>query len=141
MKILLAADNSEFTRRAARHLVKHLSWFSQSPEVQVLHVHPPIPYPGAAAKAGKAAIEQYLREDSEAALRVATKELDRAKVAYTASWVTGNVAASIAKFVKKHDIDLVVMGSHGEGALTNLVLGSIATKVIATVKTPILIVR
>jgi nucleotide-binding universal stress UspA family protein len=33
------------------------------------------------------------------------------------------------------------MGSHGEGALSNLVLGSIATKVIATVKAPVLIVR
>jgi len=33
------------------------------------------------------------------------------------------------------------LGSHGEGALSNLVLGSVATKVIATVKTPVLVVR
>jgi len=33
------------------------------------------------------------------------------------------------------------MGSHGEGALSNLVLGSVATKVIATVKVPVLIVK
>ncbi|HSN20541.1 MAG TPA: universal stress protein [Usitatibacter sp.] len=141
MKILLAADNSAFTRRAARHLVTHLSWFAQPPEVLVLHVHPPIPYPGAAAKAGREAIDQYLREDSEAALRVATKELDKAKVAYEATWVTGNVAEQIAAAVKKKKVDLVVMGSHGEGALSNLVLGSVATKVIATVKAPVLIVR
>ncbi len=141
MKILLAADNSEFTRRAARHLVKHLSWFAQSPEVAVLHVHPPVPYPGAAARAGKAAIDTYLREDSEAALRVATKELDKAKVRYSASWVTGQAAPEIAAFVKKNGVDLIVMGSHGEGALSNLVLGSVTTKVIASVKTPILIVR
>ena len=141
MKILLAADNSEFTRRAARHLVTHLSWFAEPPQVTVLHVHPPIPYPGAAARAGKSAIEQYLKEDSEAALRVATKELDKAKVAYTATWITGNVAQQIAAFVKKNKVDLVVMGSHGEGALSNLVLGSVATKVIASVKAPVLIVR
>jgi nucleotide-binding universal stress UspA family protein len=141
MKILLAADNSDYTRRAARHLVTHLSWFAQAPEVHVLHVHPPIPYPGAAARAGKAAIEQYLKEDSESALRMATKELDKAKIAYTATWVTGKVAEQIAAFVKKNKVDLVVMGSHGEGALSNLVLGSVATKVIATVKTPVLIVR
>jgi nucleotide-binding universal stress UspA family protein len=141
MKILLAADNSDYTRRAARHLVTHLSWFSQAPEVHVLHVHPPIPYPGAAARAGKAAIDRYLKEDSESALRMATKELDKAKVDYTATWVTGNVAGQIAAFVKKNKVDLVVMGSHGEGALSNLVLGSVATKVIATIKTPVLIVR
>ena len=141
MKILLAADNSEFTQRAARHLVTHLSWFSEPPEVLVLHVHPPIPYPGAAAAAGKEAVERYLREDSEAALRKATKELDKAKVRYTASWTTGKVAEEIAAAVKKNKVDLVVMGSHGEGALSNLVLGSVATKVIATVKAPVLIVR
>ena len=141
MKILLAADNSEFTQRAARHLVTHLSWFAQPPEVLVLHVHPPIPYPGAAAAAGKEAVERYLREDSEAALRKATKELDKAKVRYTASWITGKVAEGIAAAVKKNKVDLVVMGSHGEGALSNLVLGSVATKVIATVKVPVLIVK
>lgn len=141
MKILLAADNSEFTRRAAHHLVKHLTWFAEPPEVLVLHVHPPIPYPGAAAMAGKAAVDKYLREDSEAALRMATRVLDKAKIAYTASWTTGNVAKEIAAAVKKNKVDLVVMGSHGEGALSNLVLGSVATKVIATLKTPVLIVR
>jgi nucleotide-binding universal stress UspA family protein len=72
---------------------------------------------------------------------MATKELDKAKVAYKASWTTGNVAEQIAASVKKNRVDLVVMGSHGEGALSNLVLGSVATKVIATIKTPILIVR
>ena len=141
MKILLAADNSDYTRRAARHLVTHLSWFAQAPEVHVLHVHPPIPYPGAAARAGQAAIDRYLKEDSESALRMATKELDKAKVDYTATWVTGNVTEQIAAFVKKNKVDLVVMGSHGEGALSNLVLGSVATKVIATLTTPVLIVR
>jgi len=141
MKILLAADNSEYTRRAARHLIEHLSWFAEAPEVLVLHVHPSIPYPRAAAKAGKSAVEGYLREDSEKALRTATKELDKAKVAYTASWTIGNPAPEIAAAAKKHGVDLIVMGSHGEGALSNLVLGSVTTKVIATVKTPVLIVR
>jgi len=93
MKILLAADNSEFTARAARHLVQHLSWFAQPPEVLVLHVHPPIPYPGAAAAAGKAAVETYLREDSEKALAVATRELDKAKVAYSDTFAGARITA------------------------------------------------
>ncbi|HXZ49828.1 MAG TPA: universal stress protein [Usitatibacter sp.] len=141
MKILLAADASDFTRRAAHHLVQHLSWFAEPPQVFVLHVHPPIPYPGAAAAAGRAAVDRYLREDSEAALRVATRELDKGKVAYEASWTTGNIAPEIAAFAKKNRVDLVVMGSHGEGALSNLVLGSVTTKLLATIKTPILVVR
>jgi nucleotide-binding universal stress UspA family protein len=141
MKILLAADGSEFTKRAARQLARHIRWFAEMPEVHVLHVHPPVPYPGAAARAGKSALEKYLREDSEEALAPAKKELTKAGVAFEATWCTGDVVREIAAFVKKHDIDLIVMGSHGEGALSNLVLGSVTTKVLATVKTPLLIVR
>jgi nucleotide-binding universal stress UspA family protein len=33
------------------------------------------------------------------------------------------------------------MGSHGRGALGNLVVGSVTTKVLASCKVPVLIVR
>jgi len=33
------------------------------------------------------------------------------------------------------------MGSHGHGALANLVMGSVATQVLAHSKTPVLMVR
>ena len=39
------------------------------------------------------------------------------------------------------EADLIVMGSHGHGSLTNLVMGSVATKVMAHCKTPVLLVR
>ena len=38
MKILLAADGSDFTRRAARYLAEHVAWFAKPPEVHILHV-------------------------------------------------------------------------------------------------------
>src|SRR6185437_10161143 len=141
MKILLAADDSEYTQRAARHLVRHIGWFAEAPQVLVLHVHPRIPFPGAAARAGKAAIDDYLRDSSEKALRRATRELAKGKVAHRATWTTGDPARGIVEFAKKNRVDLIAMGSHGEGALTNLVLGSVATKVIASVKMPVLVVR
>ncbi|MDP4770616.1 MAG: universal stress protein, partial [Limnohabitans sp.] len=37
--------------------------------------------------------------------------------------------------------DLVVMGSHGHGTLGNLVMGSVATQVLANCKVPVLLVR
>jgi len=141
MKILLAADGSPFTRIAAHHLVNHIEWFAKAPEIHIVYVHPPMPYPSAAAKAGKAAVAKYHREESEGALAVAEKVLIRAGVAYTSSWRVGDVTERLAKFVKDHDIDLVVMGSHGHGALANLALGSVATKCIARLEVPIMIVR
>jgi nucleotide-binding universal stress UspA family protein len=39
------------------------------------------------------------------------------------------------------EFDLVVMGSHGHSAVVNLVMGSIATQVLAHCKVPVLLVR
>ena len=141
MKILLAADGSAHTQFAARHLVNHLQWFAKRPEVHVVHVRPPIPYASAAATVGRAAIDKYEREESQAALAVAERELMAAGVPYKSSWCLGDIAAELASYVKKYGIDLVVMGSHGQGALANLALGSVATKCIATLEVPIMIVR
>ena len=141
MKILLAADGSDYTKRAARHLVEHIGWFARQPGIHLLHVRPPLPYPGAAAYAGKEAVEKYQREESEAALAVAEKVLDKASIPYEAAWKVGDIATETGNYVKKNDIDLVVMGSHGHGAFTSLALGSVATKLLATLKVPVLIVR
>ncbi|MBK9608171.1 MAG: universal stress protein [Betaproteobacteria bacterium] len=141
MKILLAADGSAFTRIAAQHLVNHIEWFAKVPEIHIVHVHPPMPYPGAAARAGKAAVAKYHREESEGALAVAEKVLVKAGLAYISYWLVGEVARELATYARARDIDLVVMGSHGHGALASLALGSVATKCIATLEVPIMIVR
>lgn len=141
MKILLAADGSPYTKMAAQQLLQHVGWFAQPPEVHLLHVRPPIPYPRAESIAGKAAVESYQREESEAALAVAEAELRAAHVPYRSAWVVGDVAKEIDRYVKANGIDLVVMGSHGHGALVNLALGSAATKCIATLDVPVMIVR
>jgi nucleotide-binding universal stress UspA family protein len=141
VKILLAADGSTYTQGAARYLVKHLAWFAQPPEVHVVHVQPPLAYPRAEAVVGKAAVRDYQREESEAALAVAEKELAAARIAFKSTWLVGDVAKELDRYVKATGIDLVVMGSHGHGALANLALGSVATKCIATLEVPVMIVR
>jgi nucleotide-binding universal stress UspA family protein len=141
MKILLAADGSEHSRKAARQLVKYVKLLAKAPEIHLLHVHAPLPYKRAMAIVGKAAVEKYQREESEAALKVAEKELKKGGVPYSAHWMSGDVARAIEQFCERHDIDLIVMGSHGHTALKGLALGSVVTKVLATVDTPVLIVR
>ena len=47
----------------------------------------------------------------------------------------------IAKLADKGKYDLIIMGSHGHSNFMNLVAGSVATKVMAACKTPVLLVR
>jgi nucleotide-binding universal stress UspA family protein len=141
MNILLAADGSDYTRRAAQYLVATAKEYAKPPRIFIVTVHAPIPYPGAAAAAGKGAVESYQREECEKALAVAEAEFAKAGMKYESAWLVGEVAEEIASHAKKVGADLVVMGSHGRGAFLSMALGSTATKILATLKLPLLVVR
>ena len=141
MKFLLATDGSEHARRAARYLASHVAEFSKPPQIFLISVHPPIPFPGAAAAVGKKAVEDYQREECEKALKVAEEEFDKAGLRYQSSWLVGEVAAEVERHAQKVGADLVVIGSHGRSAFLSMALGSNAAKILALVKLPVLIVR
>ena len=54
---------------------------------------------------------------------------------------SGPAADVIAALAQQGKFDLLVMGSHGHGALGNLVIGSVVTKAMAMCMTPLLSVR
>src|SRR5689334_25326122 len=141
LRILIAADGSPYTRRAARHVIDHLDWYAATPDIHVVHVEPPLPYPGAQAVVGKGAVLAYQRDESEAALAVAEAELDRAGVHYRSAWRVGDVVTELGAYVKANRIDLMVMGSRGKGAIASLALGSVTQKCLALLDVPVLVVR
>ncbi len=50
-------------------------------------------------------------------------------------------AAAIVSYADEHRIDLIVMGTHGRGAVAHLLLGSVAEKVVRSAHCPVLTVR
>jgi nucleotide-binding universal stress UspA family protein len=141
MKIVLAADGSEYTRRAAMSLVGIAAELARKPEIHVLNVHMPIPYARAASVAGKSSVDRYHEEECRKALAPAEKVLDKAGLAYESAWIVGEPAAEIAAYAAKKKADLIVMGSHGHGALRKLALGSVGVSVLAAAKCPVVIVK
>ena len=53
----------------------------------------------------------------------------------------GAPAESVARLAEQGKSDLLTLGTHGHSAMANLVLGSVATKVLALCSTPALMVR
>jgi nucleotide-binding universal stress UspA family protein len=53
----------------------------------------------------------------------------------------GNPAAETVAAAKQEQADLLVVGTHGRGALTHLLLGSVAEKIVRTAGCPVLTVR
>jgi nucleotide-binding universal stress UspA family protein len=54
---------------------------------------------------------------------------------------SANPAAEILVYVRENPIDLVVVGSHGHGAVAQLFLGSVADKLVRSAPCPVLTVR
>jgi len=138
VKILVAIDGSTQSLSALDTLTRHLDWFRESANLTLLYAHPPLPYKRAVSWAGKDAVHAYYDEESEAALAEARKLLDARGIAHAVEKRVGDPAEEIIDCAAARGFDLVVMGTHGHTALVNLVLGSVATKVLAGSKVPVL---
>lgn len=142
LKILLAADGSEYTRLAARYLAGFVKELAQPPEIHLLNVHAPLPFgKSAAAAAGEGNVKRYHEEECKAALSVAESVLREAGVAFQSAWAVGDVGREIDAYATKNGIGLIVMGSHGHGQLRNLALGSVTDAVLRSTKVAVTVVR
>jgi nucleotide-binding universal stress UspA family protein len=67
---------------------------------------------------------------------------DRRELGAVAVLRTSNMPAdSIVGYARTAQIDVIVMATHGRGALAHLVLGSVAERVVRTAPCPVLTVR
>lgn len=140
MKILLAVDGSAYTKKMLAYLATHEELLGATHEFTVLTVQPALP-PRARAALGKEVVENYHAEEAEKVLAPVCKFLARHGVDARRSVKVGPVGESIAKLADSGKFDLVVMGSHGHGAIATLVMGSVATQVLANCKVPIMLIR
>lgn len=140
MKILLAVDGSPFTKKMLAYLTTHDLLSQKGNDYEVFTAQPPLP-PRARAAVGKEVVNKYYLDEAEKVLAPVTKFLLRHGIDAKTSWKVGHAGETIAQMAEDEKFDLVVMGSHGHGTLVNLVMGSVATQVLAHCKVPVLLVR
>ncbi len=140
MKILLAVDGSEYTKKMLAYLATHEELFSAHNQYTLLTVNPQLP-PRARAAVGKDLVDAYHREEAEKVLAPVAKFLLRHGIDAKTLTKVGHAGETISKTADSGKFDLLVMGSHGHGTLGNLVMGSVATQVLANSKVPVLLVR
>ncbi len=141
MKILVPVDGSPYTKRMLAYLAAHDEWLGGAHEYTILHSVPAVP-PRAAAVIDRETLKSYYEDEGEKVLKPIraffAKKKDL-KVSFATK--SGAAADNIVAAAEKGKFDLVMMGSHGHGSLGNLVMGSVATKVLAQSKVPVLLVR
>ena len=141
MKILLAVDGSTFTKKMLAYLTTHDELFSAGGnQYTVLTVQSPLP-PRARAALGKSEVDGYYADETDRIMAPVNKFLARHDIQAKMVWKVGPAGETIARFATASKFDLVVMGSRGHSALAGLVMGSVATQVLAHCTVPVLLVR
>jgi nucleotide-binding universal stress UspA family protein len=88
---------------------------------------------------GPEAVTRILNE-SQDALDEQAKALAAAGVEYFTVIREGTVHEVIRDYAREHDVDLVVVGTHGRSGVSKLMYGSVTERVIKTVHTPIIVI-
>jgi nucleotide-binding universal stress UspA family protein len=139
-RILVCVDFSEVTDAVVEH-AKAIAALAGA-EARVLHEAAPNPdFVGfeAGPDSVRRQVAQTLREEHKN-LEVIAQRLAEANVRATSIMVQGPTSETILEHTRRFRADLVVLGSHGHGALYHLLAGSVAEEVLRKSSVPVLIV-
>ena len=142
-KVLVATDFSEPSDAALLYGRELAVCFGAT--LHVLHVAPNIYMNSLGAEHYTAVLpelQEQIEQDARRQLHQMLVDTDRSgppsiPVVLTSS----SPAMTIVDYAKAHEIDLIVMGTHGRGALAHLVMGSVAERVVRLAPCPVLAVR
>ncbi len=150
LKLGIALDGSKYGAAAVRFVVKHAALFGAAPSLILIHVVPDLlnlvvpgffgdaPVPGFVPEQ----VTEMQRAAFERALAPARKLLKGTAFQVTEAQLSGNNPGDvIAAYANKNKLDILAIGSHGDGALRSMVLGSVATRVAAKCRNALLFIQ
>jgi nucleotide-binding universal stress UspA family protein len=85
-------------------------------------------------------LDELLRED-RALLEGAVAEGQSKGVMITGEILQGNVAGEIISYAKINNVDLIIAGTRGHGALAELLMGSVTRNLVSLAHIPVLVVK
>ena len=136
--ILACCDLSENSVPALRHAAEYAK--THATKVTLLHVYDPhafIPPQALALPRGAYPTEQELRADLE-------KVRDELMAGIDVEIVLSgehSAARAVLEYADDHDVDLIVIGSHGRGGVEHWLIGSVAERVVRHAKCNVCVVR
>lgn len=148
-KILVAVDGSEQAEAAVKEAVV----ISKLSDAQLfilfatdkMNLYAAAPMPAVSAPAVPVVpavpiVEEDLDEEANDILNRATALIGN-EAKYEEVRVDGSAKKEIVDFAKEHEIDLIVMGSSGKGALDRMLLGSTAVSVVKHSPCSVMIIK
>lgn len=142
-KLLLAVDGSESSMRATRALIETARLYREPVHVDLVNVHLPIPPIGGFFNTvvSKEMVDKYYRDEGVCAVHASEGMLADAGIAFATHILIGNIAETIVQHGDAAQCRMLYMGTRGMGAVANMVMGSVATKVVHLAMVPVVLVR
>jgi nucleotide-binding universal stress UspA family protein len=139
-RTLVPYDGSPLSQRALeRAITKH-----PDDQITVLYVIDPMLAVYEAETKGLPAASTWYDRMTERADEICARAIDRAgehDCEITTVTENGRPARTILQYAAEHDIDHIMMGSHGREGVSQLILGSVAEGVMRQAPMPVTIVR
>jgi nucleotide-binding universal stress UspA family protein len=139
LKVLVLVDGSDNSLRSIRFLMQKAPLYKEPMEIHLLNVQHP--FPGTVGLVAGEEAKRFHHDEGIKALAAARKLLDAAGIKYAYHIGVGDIAETVAHYVKEKKIDQIVMGTRGAGSVANMLLGSVATKVLHLVDVPVLLIK
>ena len=141
-KILMPTDFSKYSDHAMQYAASLAKDFGA--ELFILHVVPEGDLRSMYDYPADFPLEQILNDQKKVAEQrfeeIVAEEAKRG-ITVTPLVYMGKAYEEIIQTAKSHDVDLIVMGTHGRTGLAHVLLGSVAEKVVRLAPCPVLTVK
>ena len=138
-KILIATDGSPASEEAVEFGVELAG--EQDAAVVFVHVVPLVDRIPMSSFGLVGAMPHELSERDRDALEQAEAVAEQHDVRSTTKLLRGDAVDEIVAYADNLDVDLIVVGSRGHGALASALLGSISRGVLSESKRPVAVIR
>jgi nucleotide-binding universal stress UspA family protein len=140
MKILIAVDDSEYSREAIQYILDLFN--PKMTEIMIVHVLVPTFHsiPPQMSRFYEPEMERREKE-MRAVLDSYAAKFRTAGFAVETALENGETRSTIIDFATQWAADLIVIGSHGHKGLERLLLGSVAESVVRHATCSVLVVR
>lgn len=136
-KILVPMDGSKHSFKALDMAITLAKQFGSSiVGLCSVPLEPPIYMPGMASH-----FKERITEGAKKFLEEAKKISEQNQVEFKYYIAYDNPTKYVAEFANNREFDLIVIGSHGHGAVRELLLGSVAHSTMHRAKIPVLVVK
>ncbi|MEN9384871.1 MAG: hypothetical protein RL323_2014 [Pseudomonadota bacterium] len=140
MKFLIPVDGSDLSLQAVRQA---LAWVTQGLRVELVlaNVQEPATVYELVTLHDAEALAQLATATGNDLLAPALQMVRLAGVLHQTVVVTGDPVPMLLEILESHQCDAVVMGSHGKGAVSSALLGSVSQAMLAASPVPVVFVK